>query len=152
MKFMNNIQSSFDHFLVQWGQAILLALVRCYVAWQFLHSGLIKIQNWPGTLELFRSEYQVPFIPPELAAYVGTGGELIFPCLLIVGLFSRPAAVGLFFVNGMAAISYPQLWELECPTGINDHFYWGILLLVVTAFGAGRFSLDSIAKKFLTKT
>lgn len=37
---------------------------------------------------------------------------------------------------------YPQLFEAECPAGINDHFYWGLLLLVPTMFGPGRLSLD----------
>jgi putative oxidoreductase len=48
-------------------------------------------------------------IPPELAAVMGAGGELAFSTLLILGLFSRPAALGLFAVNAMAVISYPQL-------------------------------------------
>lgn len=146
------INTRFNEFFIQWGQTILLVLLRCYVAWQFLNSGLVKIQNWSGTLDLFQTEYRVLFIPPELAAYLGTGGELIFSSLLIIGLFSRPAAIGLFFVNAVAVISYPQLWEFECPAAINDHFYWGIILLVIVAFGAGRFSIDTVLKKILAKT
>ncbi len=84
----------------------------------------------------------MPVIPPELAALMGAGGELFFPVLLMLGLFSRPAALGLFAVNAMAVISYPQLWTFECPAAINDHFYWGILLLVLVAFGPGRLSMD----------
>ena len=144
--------SRFDEFLAQWAQAFLLIALRCYVAWQFLKSGIVKIENWPGTLELFHNEYHVLLIPPNLAAYMGTGGELVFSCLLIIGLFSRPAAIGLFFVNAMAVISYPQLWEYECPAAVDDHFYWGILLLVVATLGAGRFSVDAIFRKILTKT
>lgn len=144
--------SRFDDFLAQWAQAFLLIVLRCYVAWQFLKSGIVKIENWPGTLDLFHNEYHVPLIPPDLAAYMGAGGELVFSSLLIIGLFSRPAAIGLFFVNAMAVISYPQLWEYECPAAINDHFYWGILLLVIATFGAGRFSVDAILKKILIKT
>lgn len=141
-----------NNLFIEWGQTILLLLLRCYVAWQFLKSGLVKIQNWPGTLDLFHTEYHVPLIPPDLAAYLGAGGELVFSSLLIIGLFSRPAAIGLFFVNAMAVISYPQLWEFECPAAINDHFYWGIILLVIVAFGAGRFSIDAVLKKILDKT
>jgi putative oxidoreductase len=62
-------------------------------------------------------------------------------------LFSRPAALALFLVNAMAVISYPQLFSFDCPAAINDHFYWGALLLVIVAFGAGRFSVDSILGK-----
>ena len=142
----------FDEPLAHWAQAFLLIVLRCYVAWQFLKSGIAKIESWPGTLDLFHNEYHVLLIPPDLAAYFGTGGELVFSSLLIIGLFSRPAAIGLFFVNAIAVMSYPQLWEYECPAAINDHFYWGILLLVVATFGAGRFSIDAICKKILNKT
>jgi len=93
---------------------------------------------------LFHDEYKVPVLPPDLAAYMGAGGELTFPILLFVGLISRPAAVGLLFVNAMAVISYPQLFTFDCPAAINDHFYWGAMLLVLIAFGPGKFSLDAL--------
>ena len=139
-----DLSNRIDEVMVKWGGAVTLILLRCYVAWQFLHAGLIKIQNWQGTLELFHTEYQVPLLPPTLAAYMGAGGELFFPCLLCIGLLTRSAALGLLVVNAMAVISYPQLWEFECPAAINDHFYWGVLLLVVLVFGAGRFSADRL--------
>lgn len=124
------------------GSALLLAL-RLYVGWQFFKSGLVKLQDWGGTLALFQDEYQVPVLPPELAAVMGTFGELFFPALLFIGLFSRPAALGLFAMNAMAVISYPALFQFECPAAINDHFYWGALILVLFAFGPGRASLDA---------
>ena len=148
---LHRFSTQFDDAIATWGGAVLLAWLRCYVAWQFFHSGLIKLQNWPGTLELFRSEYHVPLLPPELAAYMGAGGELFFPCLLVLGLFARPAAVGLFMVNAMAVISYPQLFEFECPAGINDHFYWAIMLVIVAVMGAGGFSVDARLKKITSK-
>ena len=85
----------------------------------------------------------VPLLPPVLAAVMGMMGELVFPVLLAAGAVTRLAALGLFFVNAMAVISYPQLWEFDCPAAINDHLYWGMLLLVLAAFGPGRFSLDA---------
>ena len=136
----------FDALLHDWGGALFLAILRCYVAWQFFHAGLIKVGNWAGTLQLFHTEYHVPLLPPDLAAYLGAGGELFFPCLLVVGLFSRPAALAVLGVNAMAVISYPQLWEFECPAAINDHFYWSIMLVTIAVFGAGRFSLDQLLK------
>jgi putative oxidoreductase len=42
----------------------------------------------------------------------------------------------------MAVVSYPQLFTFECPAAINDHFYWGVLLLVLCVFGPGRLGLD----------
>jgi putative oxidoreductase len=149
---LHQLSTRFDDLILRWGGAILSAILRCYVAWQFLHSGMIKLQNWPGTLELFHTEYHVPVLPPDLAAYMGAGGELFFPCLLILGLFARPAAIGLLFVNAMAVISYPQLWEFDCPAAINDHFYWTILLLIVVVFGAGRLSLDAQLKNRITQS
>ena len=133
-----------DHAIRLWGGTLLNLFLRCYVSWQFLKSGWLKLQNWPGTLELFRSEYHVPLLKPELAAVMGAGGELLFPILLILGLFSRPAALGLFMVNAMAVISYPQLWEFECPAAINDHFYWGIMLITVFVYGPGRLAADHL--------
>ena len=80
---------------------------------------------------------------------MGAGGELFFPVLLMLGLFSRPAALGLFVVNAVAVISYPQLWIFECPAALNDHFYWGLLLTVLVVFGPGKLVLDQWIKKTL---
>lgn len=140
---LHQLTTQFDHLLKEWGGALLNLGLRIFVGWQFLKAGMIKVQDWEGTLSLFREEYTVPLLPPELAAIMGAGGELFLPILLITGLFSRPAALGLFVVNAMAVISYPQLWKFECPAAINDHLYWGLLLLVLLVFGAGKFSLDS---------
>lgn len=136
--------SRFDASLSEWGGSLVSLAIRLYVGSQFMKSGLVKINDWSATLALFHDEYKVPLLPPDLAAYMGAAGELTFPLLLFIGLLSRPAALGLFFVNAMAVISYPQLFSFECPAAINDHFYWGALLLVIVAFGPGRFSLDAV--------
>lgn len=128
--------------LTDWGGGLLSLAIRFSVGWQFFKAGLTKIGDWDSTLALFRDEYSVPLLPPDIAAVAGTFGELVFPVLLFVGLLSRPAALGLFVVNAMAVISYPTLFGFECPAAVNDHFYWGALLLVTLAFGPGRFSLD----------
>jgi len=135
--------SRFDTQIGDWGGSLMSLALRLYVGLQFFKSGMVKVSDWSATLELFRSEYHVPLLPPNLAAFMGAGGELFFPVLLAVGLFSRPAALGLFAVNLMAVISYPQLFMFDCPAAINDHFYWGVLLLAIVAFGPGRFSLDA---------
>ena len=133
----------FDQALATWLGSLVLLLLRWYVGWQFFKSGLVKIADWSSTLALFHDEYHVPVLPPAVAAYVGTFGELAFPLLLFFGLFSRPAALGLFFVNAMAVISYPDLFTFECPAAVNDHFFWGSALLVLLAFGPGRFAIDA---------
>lgn len=132
----------FDATLEQWGGALLLLALRAYLGLVFFKAGLTKIADWDSTLALFQDEYAVPLLSPQLAAVLGTTGELVLPLLLWAGLLSRPVSLGLFFVNLMAVISYPQLWAFDCPAAINDHRYWGILLLVLTVFGPGRLSLD----------
>jgi len=147
-------QAGFYAPLTDWGGSILNLAIRLYVGWQFFKSGKTKFDswasgNWDNTVALFRDEYSVPLLPPDIAAIGGTIGELAFPVLLFIGLLSRPAALGLFFVNVVAVVSYPALFEFPCPAALNDHFYWGALLLVLVAFGPGRLSLDQlIARRF----
>lgn len=135
--------SRFDRQLTEWGGALISLALRWYVGWQFFKAGLIKVSDWGATTALFHDLYHVPVLPPELAAVMGASGELAFPALLFLGLFSRPAALGLFLVNLMAVISYPDLFTFECPAAINDHGFWGAMLLVLIAFGPGRLSLDN---------
>lgn len=134
----------FDAQINDWGGSLLSLSLRIYLGWIFFKSGLTKIDDWDSTLQLFRDEYQTPLLSPEVAAVMGTMGELALPVLLFAGLMSRPAALGLFVVNLMAVISYPALFSFDCPAAINDHRYWGILLLVLLAFGPGKFSLDAL--------
>lgn len=146
------LSSRFDHLLNDWGRTVLGLILRLFVAWQFLKAGLLKAKDWDSTLSLFREEYSVPLLSPEIAALLGAGGELFFPILLMLGLFSRPAALGLFVINAMAVISYPQLWTFECPAAINDHFYWGILLLVLVVIGPGKIAVDQWLKKMSVRS
>ncbi len=134
----------YDALLAQWGGTLLLLSLRVYLGLVFFKAGLTKIADWESTLALFEHEYQVPLLAPELAAVSGTTGELLLPLLLWFGLLSRPAALGLFIVNAMAVISYPLLLTLDCPAALNDHRYWGILLLVLLVFGPGRLAVDAL--------
>jgi putative oxidoreductase len=112
--------------------------IRLYVAWVFWRSGNAKIQSWSSTLELFKWEYDVPIFPPELAAYLATGIELVMPVLLVIGLASRPAALILFVLNWFAAISYPDI----SIGGMKDHYLWGLMLLITVFHGPGKLSVD----------
>ncbi|GAD91058.1 hypothetical protein VHA01S_066_00200 [Vibrio halioticoli NBRC 102217] len=122
---------------------LLLLFCRLWVAWVFFNSGLIKISTWESTLFLFEYEYQVPLLPWEIAAYVGTATELIIPVLLALGLFTRLFAAILFVFNIMAVVSYPALWE----NGFYDHQLWGLMILINVIWGAGFFSTDHILSK-----
>jgi putative oxidoreductase len=136
-----------DALLAAWGGSLLSLALRFYLGWVFFSSGLTKVADWSSTVQLFTDEYHTPLLSPALAALMGTAGELALPLLLFVGLLSRPAALGLFLVNLMAVVSYPQLWTFDCPAAINDHKFWGVLLLVLVAFGPGRYALDALAGK-----
>jgi putative oxidoreductase len=123
----------------------LLLALRAWVAWQFLKSGWLKLSNWESTLYLFQDEYHAPLLPPAVAAIAGTGGELVFPLLLIAGLLTRYAAIGLFAVNVVAVVSYAHVLLSEgFEAAIGQHYLWGVMLLTVAIFGAGRWSLDAL--------
>ena len=124
-------------------RALVLLGTRFWVSWQFLKSGWLKLTTWDVTLELFRSEYQVPLLPPEVAAVAGAFGELVFPLLLIPGFLTRPAALGLSAVNLLAVVSY---WHVLASDGFEaalaQHVLWGYMLAVIVLFGAGVISVD----------
>ena len=123
-------------------QPVVLLALRLYVSSVFFRSGIVKVSDWGATLALFHDEYRVPLLPPDLAAWVGAFGELAFPVLVTLGLMGRLGAAGLFVVNAMAVISYPQLFGFDCPAGLQMHFVWGAILLLLTVFGPGALSLD----------
>lgn len=141
-------------------QSLVLLLLRLYVASVFLKSGVQKLSNWDSTLYLFEYEYSVPLLPANIAAIMGTAAEIILPILLIFGLLTRLTALATFVFNIIAVASYSALsageWSITTafgflPTGIGfptkgfeDHVVWGMILLAIFAFGAGRSSLDNL--------
>jgi putative oxidoreductase len=134
--------------VASWLESALLLAFRWYVAWQFLKSGWLKLADWESTLYLFQDEYHVPLLPPTLAAVAGTTGEIVFPVLLILGLLTRYAALGLSFVNVMAVVSYAHvLLTSGFEAALGQHYLWGTLLLVVMIFGPGRWSADELLKR-----
>jgi putative oxidoreductase len=124
-------------------QPLLQLGLRLWVANVFWQSGLTKITSWDTTVALFTDEYHVPLLSPEVAAFLGTGVELVFPTLLVLGLGGRLAALVLFGFNIIAVISYPDLNEV----GVKDHLYWGMLLLVPLLYGPGKISFDHLLRR-----
>lgn len=124
-------------------QPLALLLARWHVGLVFFRSGLTKIQDWETTLLLFESEYAVPLLPPELAAVLGTAGELLLPLLLFVGLAGRFGAAGLSVVNVVAVLSLPEMPQ----AAFQLHVFWGSLLLAVLLWGPGRWSMDGILRR-----
>ena len=118
----------------------LLALAaRVAMAAIFWLSGRTKVDGWwtvsDSAYELFRTEYRLPLIPPELAAPLAAGAEHLLPVLLVLGLFTRGAALALLGMTlVIQVLVYPQAW----PT----HLSWAALLLYLAGRGAGRWALD----------
>lgn len=67
-------------------QSPVLLAPSAYVAYVFFISGLTKVRDWGTTVALFTEEYQVPFLSPTMAAFMGTAGELALPVLLLAGI------------------------------------------------------------------
>lgn len=112
--------------------------LRLWVAAAFFQSGLVKAQSMATTILLFEYEYHVPLLPPALAAYMAMAGELAFSALLALGIAGRLAACGLFFVNVVAVLSYPDLME----AGRAMHVAWGVVLFALALRGPGALSAD----------
>lgn len=115
-------------------------LFRVGVGSVFFKSGLTKIANWTITVSLFRDEYRVPVIPPEIAAYMATTLELVCPVLLVFGLAARLGALALL---GMTLVIqtfvYPENW--------SEHLLWASLLIYVVTRGPGPLSLDHLVSR-----
>jgi putative oxidoreductase len=111
---------------------------RLYVAQAFFASGLTKLRDWDTTLALFADEYRVPLLPSDVAAVLGTAGELVLPVLLSLGLAGRFSAAGLFIVNAIAVLSLMEV----APAALQQHVFWGSLLIGLVLWGPGRWSLD----------
>jgi putative oxidoreductase len=116
--------------------------LRLGVAWIFWNSAQVKLINWDTTLTLFREDYQVPVLPPELAAEMALVIELVCPVLLVLGLFTRAAAVVLLAMTAVIQIFvYPEAW----PT----HLQWTAMMLVLLCRGAGALALDRFVWRWL---
>jgi putative oxidoreductase len=119
----------------------LLAIpLRLAVATIFWNSAMTKLANWDAALELFREEYRLPLLPPDVAAHITVSIELSMPVLLVLGLGVRPAALVLLGMTSVIEIFvYPQAW----PT----HIQWAAMLLVLLCRGAGAVSLDHLIRQ-----
>jgi putative oxidoreductase len=121
-----------------------LLFARLYVAEVFFRSGLTKIKDWDSTLYLFSEEYHVPILPPEVAAYMGTGGELILPVLLVFGILGRFSALGLLILNIVAVMSLSDM----SPAALGQHVLWGALLIALAIWGVGKLSVDTLLQRW----
>ena len=129
-------------------------LGRFSVAAVFWKSGQTKIEGFaldlvegtfePGpprlaasAVDLFRDEYRLPVLPPELAASLAAAGEHLLPVLLLLGLGTRFAALGLLAMTAVIQV-------LVYPSAYPTHGVWAAVLLWLMVRGPGVFSLDHL--------
>lgn len=135
-------------------------LARFSIAAIFWKSGQTKIQGfsldivsgefqlgWPrlsdSVVDLFREEYRLPLMPPELGALLAAFGEHVFPALILLGLATRFSALALL---GMTVTIQLFVYPDAYPT----HGVWAAVLLFLIARGPGMLALDTlIARQFI---
>lgn len=121
--------------------SLLLLVQRWGIASIFFLSARTKVEGLftisDGAYDLFRYEYALPLISPEVAAVAATISEHLFSVLLFLGLFTRFSALALLGMTLVIEIFvYPDAW----PT----HLSWAGLLLPLIAWGGGKVSLDHL--------
>ncbi|MEW5697235.1 DoxX family protein [Pseudomonas synxantha] len=132
--------------------SLIAFIARFSIAAVFWKSGQTKVEGFAidlvsGTFQwgepklaasalwLFRSEYHVPLLPPEVAAHLATFAEHFFPVLILLGLATRFSALALI---GMTLTIQLFVYPDAYPT----HGTWIALLLLLLAKGPGRLSID----------
>ena len=119
--------------------------LRLGLAVPFWRSGISK---WDGFLQLndvaillFTSEFKLhlpggpyPFPAPAVAAFAAASAEILFPILLVLGLATRLAALGLLAMTIVIQLTVPDGWPI--------HLTWAAMALGVITWGPGRLALD----------
>jgi len=98
-----------------------------------------------SAVALFQSEYKLPFVLPEHAAYAAAIAENLLPLLLVIGLLTRPSALVLLAMTLVIQYwVYPDAWW-------TAHAYWAAILLVLVTQGAGAISLDYLFARLFSR-
>ena len=123
------------------GHGLLALAARFGIAGVFWLSGRTKVEGIlsvsAGAVALFADEYQVPVLPPELAAHLAAYAEHLFPILLALGLATRFSALALLGMTAVIQVFvYPDAW----PT----HLVWATAMLYLVGRGGGALSLDRL--------
>lgn len=126
--------------LERWiGMDLILAVSRLGIASVFFYSGRTKVTGFltltDGAVELFRTEYRLPWVDPVLAAHAAAYAEHLFPLLLVLGLATRLSALALLGMTLVIQVFvYPDAWPA--------HLSWAAPLLLLAAKGAGAWAID----------
>jgi putative oxidoreductase len=117
--------------------AVHQVIFRLAIAGVFFRAGLIKLASWESTIGLFREEYQVPVLPPEVAAVMSVSVEIGCTTLLLLGLATRLATLPILgMLLTIQLFVYPHAWP--------EHLVWGSILLFLLTRGAGPISIDHL--------
>ena len=121
------------------GHGLIALCARLSLGAIFFMSGRTKVEGFltvtEGAYTLFREEYKLPLVPPEIAAHLAAYAEHLLPVLLVLGVFTRLSALGLLGMTAVIEIFvYPDAW----PT----HLSWATLALYLAGRGAGPVSID----------
>ncbi len=132
-------------------QSLASLAARVALAVPFYKSGLTK---WDGFLQLsdtppllFAEEFKLhvfgqvfdyPF--PTLMAWGSSIGEIVLPILLVLGLFTRFAALGILAMTALIQLTIPDGWA-------NFHLPWAALALAIICMGPGKIALDNFLRK-----
>jgi putative oxidoreductase len=133
---------------------LVAAVGRCSIAAVFWNSGQTKVQGfavdivqgrfefgWPrlsdSAVALFRDEYRLPLLTPEIAAPLAAFAEHLFPLLLLVGLATRFSALALLVMTLTIQL-------LVYPGAYATHGTWAAVLLYLMARGPGALSVDHL--------
>ena len=121
---------------------VALLVLRLPVAIVFWRSGRVKVEGWnifsvkEILYSLFEHEFGMPM--PELTAHLTAIAEHILPILLVLGLFTRLSALGMFVMTMVIQFFvFPDAW-------LGAHMFWAALLFAVMALGPGPISLDRL--------
>jgi putative oxidoreductase len=111
--------------------------MRLAVGATFFRSGMNKFQSFDSAITLFREEYRLPLLPPEIAVFMGTAVELAAPVLLVLGIFARLGAAALLVMTlTIQFLVYPENWP--------EHLMWASILAYVLSRGPGALSIDRL--------
>lgn len=138
-------------------ESVILFLSRFAIAAVFWKSGQTKVEGftldiiamkaefgWPRLAEetgfLFEYEYDLPLIPPMLAAVLATIGEHLLPTLILTGLLTRLASFGIVMMTLVIQI-------FVYPDAYATHATWTAVALFLMHKGPGSFSLDHLLAK-----
>jgi putative oxidoreductase len=127
-------------------QSLVQLVLRLALAIPFWNSGLTKWSGWfelsDGVVYLFTEEFKLhvfgrafDYPLPGVMAATSAIGEIALPVLLIVGLATRFAALGILLMTAVIQLTIPDGWA-------NFHLPWAAMALAVMAYGPGRASLD----------